>query len=76
MNEPTALAETKKPAALDRGGEARHTNKRLLRREVHDLEAIQAFQRLDGDPPLHTDARCQVSKVDCDAAGVFLDHPS
>ena len=74
MNEATAVTEAKHPSALDRRGEARHTDKRLRCREVHDLEPIQPFERLERCPPLHGDSRGKLSQVDVDTAGVFLDH--
>ncbi|MEP1126317.1 MAG: hypothetical protein ABJH68_20740 [Ilumatobacter sp.] len=76
MNEATALAEAKQASTLDRRGEAGHPDKQPFRREVHDLEPIQPFERLDGNPALHADTRCEICQVNIDTAGVFLDHPT
>jgi len=76
MNEPTALAEAKETATLDRRGKARHTDHRLLRREVHHLKAIQPLKRFAGYPSLHPRTRSKVSEIDVDAARVLLDHPA
>ncbi len=76
MNESTARAEAKDPPALHRRSEARHADQRPRRREVHDLEAMQASDRLAQDPPLHSHSRCQIDTIDFGPAGMLLHHPS
>lgn len=76
MNEPTALAEAQHPTALNRRGEARHADDRVLCREMHHLEAIEPIERLERDTPLYADVRRQVSEIDIDSTRMIFDHPT
>lgn len=76
MNDATALTEPEEATTRHRRREAGNANKRLLLREVHDLEAIQPFQRLERHSPLHTDARGEICEIEVEAAGMLLDRPS